>query len=240
MASIGILQHFWCEGADVLEETLLEDGHRTTLVKLWDGDPVPGDRDFEAWLVMGGPMNVDETDRYAYLMPERELIGRLARADRPLIGVCLGAQLIARACGARVYPRRPREIGLFEVSLTSAGGCDPLFSLLGNPQEVFQWHGDTFDLPPAAVHLARSRRFEHQAFRLGRRVYAIQFHLECRPSTVADIQAVCGAELAELPPEEGFDQWGPRLTAALNDQQVIAMKMVRRWSAMFDPPRSAR
>jgi len=234
MATIGILQHFWCEGADALEETLLEDGHRTTLVRLWDGDPVPGDGDFEAWLVMGGPMNVDQIDRHAFLLPERELIGRLVRADRPVIGVCLGAQLIARACGARVYPQRPREIGLFEVYRTPAGADDPLFSLLADPQVVFQWHGDTFDLPPGAVHLAWSRRFRHQAFRLGRRVYAIQFHLECRPQTVADIRTVCAAELAELPPEEGFEHWGPRLASALEEQQVIARQMVRRWEAMFD------
>jgi GMP synthase (glutamine-hydrolysing) len=234
MANIGILQHFWCEHADVLESALIELGHQTRLVKLWDKDSVPEPGDFDAWLVMGGPMNVDETDRHGYLKPERELLGRLIQADRPVIGVCLGAQLLARAAGARVYAQRPREIGLFDIELTSSAVTDPLFCELSNPQEVFQWHGDTFDLPPGAVHLARSRRFENQAFRLGRRVYALQFHLECNLSTVQNIVRACERELAELPPEDRFEQFVHRLPAALAAQQELARRMVRNWAAMFD------
>lgn len=234
MAHIGILQHFWCEHADTLETALMELGHDTRLVRLWEGDPVPRDDEYEAWLVMGGPMNVDETDQHGYLVPERELLSRLIAADRPVVGVCLGAQLIARACGARVYPKRPREIGLFDIQLTGHAAADPLFSLLSNPQEVFQWHGDTFDLPKGAVHLAGSARFEHQAFRMGRRVYALQFHLECTLGTVRNIVQACKTELASLPPEDAFDQYVERLPRALDAQQQLAGKMMRRWSAMFD------
>ncbi|MBI4581083.1 MAG: type 1 glutamine amidotransferase [Planctomycetes bacterium] len=234
MAHIGILQHFWCEGADALESALLDGGHKTTLVKLWDSDPVPAAGDFDAWLVMGGPMNVDETDRHAYLLAERKLLGRLIAADRPVIGVCLGAQLLARAAGARVYAKRPREIGLFDIELTDEAADDPLFSLLNNPQEVFQWHGDTFDLPPGAVHLARSRRFENQAFRLGWRVYGLQFHVECTLSTVQNIVKACERELAELPPQDRFEQFVPRLPAALEAQQALARKMIERWVERFN------
>lgn len=234
MARVGILQHFWCEHADVLDAALVDLGHATRLVKLWDGEPVPAAGDFDAWLVMGGPMNVDETDRHAYLLPERELLAHLIRRDRPVIGVCLGAQLLARAAGARVYPKRPREIGLFDIELTEHAAADPLFSVLANPQEVFQWHGDTFDLPPGAVHLARSKRFEHQAFRLGRRIYALQFHLECTLPTVRNIVEACRRELAELPPEDDFAQFEPRLPAALEHQGQLARRMVANWAAMFD------
>lgn len=234
MARIGILQHFWCEHADVLDAALVELGHTTKLVRLWDGEAVPGPGDFDAWLVMGGPMNVDETDRQPYLAAERELLAQLIAKDRPVIGVCLGAQLLARAGGARVYPKRPKEIGLFEIELTPAAASDPLFSLLHNPQEVFQWHGDTFDLPPGAVHLARSQRYKHQAFRLGRRVYALQFHLECTLSTVNNIVQACEKELAELPPEDNFGQFRPRLATALEVQQQLARGMMQRWAAMFD------
>lgn len=234
MARIGILQHFWCENADALDTALTDLGHRTTLVKLWDGEPVPGAGDFDGWLVMGGPMNVDQVDQHPYLGPERELLTELIAQDRPVIGVCLGAQLLARAGGARVYPKRPREIGLFNIGLTPAAASDPLFSLLGNPQEVFQWHGDTFDLPPGAVHLARSQRFANQAFRLGRRVYALQFHLECTLPTVQNIVQACERELAELPPEDSFQQFVPRLAEALAAQQILARGMIERWVGVFD------
>ena len=103
---------------------------------------------------------------------------------------------------------------------------------MSNPQEVFQWHGDTFDLPPGAVHLARSRRFEHQAFRLGRRVYALQFHLECSIEALKDIEVACAPELAQLPPEDNFAQFKPRLPAALAAQQKLAYKLAERWTAM--------
>jgi len=234
MARVGILQHFWCEHADVLDSALVDAGHSTTLVRLWDGEPLPAEDEYDAWLVMGGPMNVDEVDRHPYLLGERELLARLIAADRPVIGVCLGAQLLARAAGARVYPKRPREIGLFDVELTEHAATDPLFCVLANPQEVLQWHGDTFDLPPGAVHLARSPRFEHQAFRLGRRIYGIQFHIECRLSTVQNLVRACADELAELPPEDRFEQFTDRLPAALAAQQELARKLVLRWAAMFD------
>lgn len=234
MARIGILQHFWCEHADALDAALVDLGHRTTLIKLWDGDALPAADDYDAWLVMGGPMNVDQVERHPYLGPERELLKQLIAADRPVMGVCLGAQLLARAAGARVYPKRPREIGLFDIELTVHAADDPLFSLLGNPQEVFQWHGDTFDLPAAAVHLAGSKRYPNQAFRLGRRVYALQFHLECTLGTVQNIVKACEPELAELPREDRFEQYIPRLPAALAAQQVLARRMIERWAAMVD------
>jgi GMP synthase (glutamine-hydrolysing) len=234
MARIAVLQHFWCENAGVFADALTGAGHRVEPVRLCDGEPVPGPDEFDAWLVMGGPMNVDETDRFPFLRPERDLLTRLIAADRPVLGICLGCQHLARAAGAKVYPNRPKEIGLFPVELTPAAADDPLFSLLSDPQEVFQWHGDTFDLPPGAVQLARSERFEQQAFRLGRRVYGLQFHLECTHRIVADLRRACAAELAELPPGDAFGQFDSRLDAALADQNRLAREVIARWSGLFD------
>lgn len=231
MPRVGVLQHFACEHAGVFGEALRTAGHEVVHVRLDEGAAVPSAGAFDGWLVMGGPMNVDETGAYPYLAPERALLAELIRLDRPVIGVCLGAQLLARTAGARVYPHRPREIGLFDVTLTEAGREDPLFGLLDDPQEVFQWHGDTFDLPAAAVQLARSQRFEQQAFRLGRRVYGVQFHLECTLEIVDDLCRSCAGELDALPPEEDprrVDR--ERLQAALARQNRLARQVVTAWA----------
>jgi hypothetical protein len=105
-------------------------------------------------------------------------------------------------------------------------------SLFDDPQQVFQWHGDTFDLPDGAVLLARSERFAHQAFRLGRRVYALQFHLECTLEIVRNLQRACEGELAELPPGDAFAQYAPRLAEVLAAQNQLARELILRWIAM--------
>ena len=234
MAHIGVLQHFWCENAGVFAETLAAAGHRLTTVALFDGEPVPAREAFDAWLVMGGPMNVDQTQKYPFLEPERELLARLIEADRPVLGICLGAQLLARAAGARVFAQRPKEVGLYPIQLTAAGVADPLFVTLGDATEVFQWHEDTFDLPAAAVHLARSERFAQQAFRIGRRVYGLQFHLECTRRIVDDLCQACANELAELPAEDRFDPLDGRLSASLALQNERARSLILRWAELFD------
>ncbi len=234
MAHVGILQHFWCEPAGEFEAALRAAGQRTTMVALCDGHAVPAVGDFDAWLVMDEPTNVDETERYAFLRPERELLAELIGRDRPVMGVCLGAQLVARAAGARVYAQRPKEIGLFTIEPTEKAAADPLFSLLAGPTEVFQWHGDTFDLPAGAVHLARSARFEQQAFRLGRRVYGLQFHVECNGPLVRQWCETWAGELAKLPPGDGFEQYEARLEASLARQRGLAGGMIGRWVGLFD------
>lgn len=236
MARIAVLQHFFCENAGVFEPVLAGLGHTIENVELFSGRAVPDERDFDAWIVMGGPMNVDETERYVFLEPERELLGRLIARDCPVLGICLGAQLIARAAGARVYPKRPKEIGLFDVELTLAAAEDSLFRLFDNPQEVFQWHGDTFDLPEGAVHLAWSERFENQAFRLGRRVYALQFHLESTDKMIDELSEACSKELMELPPGDSFEQHRPRLQWALARQNRLATAFIKEWAGLFMPP----
>ncbi|NLE60863.1 MAG: type 1 glutamine amidotransferase [Planctomycetes bacterium] len=234
MARIAVLQHFFCENAGVFEPALQRLGHSIVNIELFNGIPVPGKRDFDAWIVMGGPMNVDETDRYAFLGPERALLADLIAEDRPVLGICLGSQLVARAAGAEVYPKRPKEIGLFAISLLPAAATDPLLCLFDDPQEVFQWHGDTFDLPAGAVHLARSPRFENQAFRLGRRVYALQFHLESTAKMIDELREACSKELVELPPGEGFEQHRPKLQKALAAQNRLATAVIERWARLFD------
>jgi GMP synthase (glutamine-hydrolysing) len=133
-------------------------------------------------VVMGGPIGVYEEDKYPVLREELTLLERWLGLGKPLLGICLGAQLIAKACGARVYPGGAKEIGWSPVRLTSAGMETPLRHLDGVP--VLHWHGDTFVLPKGAELLASTDLYENQAFSYGPRVLAIQFHPEVRDTHI--------------------------------------------------------
>jgi GMP synthase (glutamine-hydrolysing) len=129
-------------------------------------------------VVMGGPMNVDQTNEYPGLLAEIDWIRSAIAADLPVLGVCLGSQLLAAALGARVFAGARKEIGWYGVQLTDAAANDGIFSVCRAEEMVFQWHGCTFDLPVGAVRLAQSELFPNQAFRFGRAAYGLQFHLE--------------------------------------------------------------
>ena len=127
-------------------------------------------------VVLGGPIGVYEIDRYPFLRTELSALERRLATGRPTLGICLGAQLMAAALGARVYPGGRKEIGWGEVQLTEAGLASSLAHLADQP--VLHWHGDTFDLPPGAVRLAGTDLYENQAFSLGHHALALQFHAE--------------------------------------------------------------
>jgi len=129
-------------------------------------------------IVFGGEMNVDESDRHPYLLTERELMRRAVDAGLPVLGICLGAQLLARAFDARVYRAPVRELGFKPVRVTEGGERDPLVSAFRTGDRVFQWHEDTFDLPAGADLLAAGDDVPNQAFRLGRTAWGVQFHFE--------------------------------------------------------------
>jgi len=123
-------------------------------------------------------MNVDQADQYPHLPTEIAAIREALRLGVPVLGICLGAQLLAAALGATVRPNKVREIGWYPLQPAPQAGEDRLFRHFDGSQRVFQWHAYTFDLPPGAVHLASSESCEHQAFRFGERAYGLQFHLE--------------------------------------------------------------
>ena len=151
---------------------------------LFDYDTPPDIARFDALVFMGGPMSVN--DPLDYLNTEVRLIQDAAKAKKPILGVCLGSQLIAKAFGARVYPNVRKEIGWAPVYWTAAARQDRLFGSLTGPETVFHWHGETFDLPPGAEWLAGSDACRHQAFRIGDFIYGLQFHLEVTPAIIED------------------------------------------------------
>lgn len=173
-----VIQHIECEGLGSFDTLIEENGFVTTLVNIGKGEKVGDGKEYDALIVLGGPMGVYETDRYPFLREEMNLIRAFHREDKPILGICLGAQLIAEALGGKVYKGERKEIGWYRVYLTGEGRRDPLFSSMPDISVVFQWHGDTFELPEDGVRLAYSYLYPNQAFRVGSRVYGLQFHLE--------------------------------------------------------------
>lgn len=133
---------------------------------------------YKGLVVLGGPMNIDQVREHPHLPTEVELIREALERDIPVLGICLGAQLIAKALGAKVEPNGKAEIGWYDVSVTKEGHKDPLLHRFRPKERIFQWHGDRFDVPRGAVLLATSSTCKNQAFRYGKNVYALQFHLE--------------------------------------------------------------
>jgi GMP synthase-like glutamine amidotransferase len=147
------------------------------------GSTPPETAAFDGLVFMGGPMSVN--DNLPYLQWEMRTIADAIERGQPVLGICLGAQLIAKAMGAHVYRNPEKEIGFFEVRFAEEAQDDPLFSGLTS-ETVFHWHGETFHLPAGAVLLGSSARCRNQAFRIGERTYAMQFHLEVTPAMIAD------------------------------------------------------
>jgi GMP synthase-like glutamine amidotransferase len=179
-----VLQHEPCEPLGIFEDVLRERGLPYRYCRLFEEEPPEDLGDCDGLIIMGGPMNVYEEDEYPFLVREERLIKDAIKRDIPILGICLGAQLIAKAAGARVYKGEKKQIGWYPLRMTGSAGEDPLFS--GFPEElpVFQWHGDTFDLPEGTTLLARDDLY-HQAFRYGK-AYGLQFHLEITEKMIKD------------------------------------------------------
>jgi GMP synthase-like glutamine amidotransferase len=177
-------RHVPFEGLGLLEDVLRRRGAAIDYVDGYQADAVvPAAERYEALVFLGGPMSVN--DDLGYLRCEMEIIRAAVARRQPVLGICLGAQLIAKAMGARVQPNAEKEIGWFELEFTPAAARDPLFAGLSK-ELVFHWHGETFDLPEGAELLASSRACRHQAYRIGSYLYGFQFHLEVTPAMVAD------------------------------------------------------
>lgn len=141
-------------------------------------DAKPNVEKYDGLIILGGPMCVDQVDGHPHLLTEIEAIRTAMELHMPVLGICLGAQLIAKALGAKVRRSPVKEIGWYDVTPTPEGEKDPLFGCFSGTEKIFQWHGDTFDIPHEAVHLATSPDCANQAFRFGDRTYGLQFHLE--------------------------------------------------------------
>lgn len=238
-----VFQHVPFEPLGTLDPLLKEHGFRIRYVNFGRDPSVrPVLAGYDALVVLGGPMGVDDTEEYPNLGTEIELIGEAVAAGMPVLGICLGAQLLARALGASVTRNGAHEIGWHRVALTPEGSADPVLSpLAGNPW-LFHWHGDRFALPDGATHLASSELCDNQAFRFGENALGLQFHLEVdralieRWLTVPVNRSLLETLTGEVDPAE----IRRRTSARIGGLQALSHDVFGRWIEQFELPRRKR
>jgi GMP synthase (glutamine-hydrolysing) len=189
------LQHISFEDPSHIAVWAGQKGFSVTGTHLYKNPRFPLIDSFDILVVMGGPMNVYEYAAYPWLLPEKELIANAIAADKKVLGICLGAQLIASALGARVFKNTHKEIGWFPVSLTPGARRFGFLKQLNSGFPAFHWHGDTFDVPSGAVRIAKSKACANQGFVYKNNCLALQFHLESTPESIDRLIDHCGEEL---------------------------------------------
>jgi GMP synthase (glutamine-hydrolysing) len=194
--NIHCLQHVPFEGPASIADWARRGAHTLGVTRLDCGDPLPAVETLDLLVVLGGPMNIYDEANYPWLADEKRYIKQAILAGRRVLGICLGAQLVADVLGARVYANAEKEIGWFPVETTSDSG---LFAAFPRTIDAFHWHGDTFDIPEDAVHVARSAGCVNQAFVYEERIVGLQFHLETTPASARQIIAHSGNEIVAGP-----------------------------------------
>ena len=222
------LQHASHEDLGCIAPWLAQRGATVTMSRLWAGEPVPAAHRFDALIVMGGPMNIYEHDAYPWLVPEKEAIRAAIDAGRPVLGICLGSQLIADVMGGPVTRNAHTEIGWFDVWLNPAGRQQSQFTEWPERFSAFHWHGDTFAIPPGAQGLMSSEGCANQGYVIGDRVIGLQFHLEV---TAADARVWLAQEA--LRPSTYVQEpdyiLGQLDRFAMNNRLMV--KLLERWLA---------
>ncbi|RJQ47774.1 MAG: type 1 glutamine amidotransferase [Nitrospiraceae bacterium] len=190
-----ICKNIETEGPGTIQDFLEREKIQYTIVELAQGEVITHTDQYNTLVMMGGPMSVNEDVTYPYIRREEELVREFVSKENKILGICLGAQIMAKAMGARVYVGPQKEIGWYSIDLTSDGLRDRMMlELASHPHvrdiwkkfKVFHWHGETFDIPSGAVRLAGSDLYFNQAFRYAKNAYAFQFHIEVRKEMILE------------------------------------------------------
>jgi len=220
---IHYLQHVPFEGLGRIEDWTHQARHTVSVSRLFKRDSLPAIDDVDFLIVMGGPMGATDDARFPWMRGEKVFIEQMIRREKKVLGICLGAQLMADVLGARVYRNRDKEIGWFPIELNASQARHTALNTLNQRSVVFHWHGDTFDLPSGAAHLARSQACENQAFAYGKHAIGLQFHLETGIPQMESLITHCAQDLTDLPyvqdPREMADlapRFAPPLYGLLN------------------------
>ncbi len=192
---IHYLQHVSFEKPGYIETWAKSKNHNLTSTKLYQNEDYPSLLDFDWLIVLGGPMSINEEEKYPWLKSEKEFIKSAIKLNKTVIGICLGSQLIADVLGANVYPNIKKEIGWFPVKLSMYGKVHHSLKDFPDTANVFHWHGDTYDIPPYSIHLFNSEICVNQGFIYKKNVIGLQFHLEITPETLHGMLENCRHEL---------------------------------------------
>lgn len=233
--TVCVIQHVAAEPPGRIAQVLRSEGWELRMVRVYRREPVPDDMGSDSGLVvMGGPMSVGEADRYPFLKAEQRLIADALARQRPVLGVCLGSQLLASVLGAAVVPGLRREIGWHRIHFTRAAAEDALWKGQAGDLTAFHWHGERFDVPAGAVPLAWSALTDCQAFRWGTSAYGILFHLEVGEREVARMTREFQAELLSTGQRPGdiLDAAAGHLPAL----ERVGLEVFRRWARLLETP----
>ncbi len=189
------IQHVPFEGPGSILEWADERNWNTANTMLYNNESLPDIESFDVLVVMGGPMGVHDEEQYPWLAQEKEFLQMVIDSGKPVLGICLGAQLLANCLGAHVQKNIVKEIGWFPVSLTPPGWDSPVFKGIPATFEAFHWHGDMFRIPEGGLHMANSEACPNQAFTWKDKVIGLQFHIETTRESLESIVRNCGDEL---------------------------------------------
>lgn len=202
-----VIENYPNTPSGLVGEALGAAGADCEIARMHSGGRLPSSHDdFDGLVLLGGAQNALDDAAHPYLSDEAKLACSFGDIGKPVLGICLGAQLVARAYGAENILGWPIEFGWHEVRATGAGRADPVLSAIGGAAPLFHWHRDTFTLPPGALHLAESDATEIQAFRIGKAVYGIQFHFEAGTDLVSRWNSLCEDEIVGAAPD-WFDRY---------------------------------
>ena len=193
------LQHVPFEGLGSIASWAKARRIQISRTRLFAGETLPSADEIDLLVVMGGPMGVYDEREYPWLVKEKKFLKQAIASGTQILGVCLGAQLIAEVLGARVYSNDHKEIGWFPIEGVQVAHGSSIGKVLSNAGEVFHWHGDTFDLPDDATHLVKSQACKNQAFSIGAQILTLQFHLETTPAAAQALIDNCGHEIVDAP-----------------------------------------
>ena len=233
MEKVLIFQHVHCETPGIIQNILESTGITAEIVRAFEGEPIPTEMgDVAGLIVMGGPMGVYEHSEYPFLLDEQRLIEDALREEKPILGVCLGSQLLASVLGVEVTKGKQKEIGWYPITLSKMAQTDALWTGVKSPFTAYHWHGDIFELPQGGIRLASSELTECQAFRYGSNVYGFLFHMEVTREIISGMVKTFTDELEEASIDESsilekVDQHLPQLNR-------IGNIVFQRWAGLIE------